>query len=82
MTKTEAHAILDRIKNKSGAVSLSLATQALERLGDIPRPFSPTLQPNGDEPCNDRPCQTHEQSAEVGFSYSCYLDCPTTERTA
>ena len=80
MTKTEAHAILDRIKNKSGLpVSLSLATQALERLGDTCRPFSPALRSYGDERGNDRPCETHEQSVEVGFSYSGYLDCPKTE---
>ena len=79
MTKTEAHAILDRIKNKSGAVPLSLATQALHATGDLCGVFSQPLRANGNEQRHDRPCQTHEQGVEVGFSYSGYLDCPKTE---
>ena len=78
MTKTQAHAILDRIKS-GDPVSLAETNQALERTGDLSRPFSPTLCFDGHEQRNNRPCQAHDQAAEVGFSYSKYLDCPTTE---
>ena len=80
MTKTQAHAILDRIKRKDGQfVSLAETNQALERTGDLCRTSSPTLRFDGHEQRNNRPCQAHDQAAEVGFSYSQYLDCPTTE---
>ena len=79
MTKEEAHAILDKIRD---GMPVAGATQALERLGDISRPFSHPLRTNGDEQRNNRPREAHDQTAEVGFSYSQYLDCPTTERTA
>ena len=80
MTKTQAHAILDRIKRKDRKfVSLAQTNQALERTGDLCRPFSESLRFDGNEPCHDRPCQTHDTPAEVGFSYSAYLDCPKTE---
>jgi len=79
MTKNEAHAILDKIRD---GMSISGATQALERTGDIPRLLNPALRFIGDEQRNNRPCQAHDQVAEVGFSYSAYLDCPTTERIA
>jgi len=77
MTKTQAHAILD--KCKESYVSLAETNQALERTGDLCRAFSPTLRFDGNEQRNNRPCQAHDQTAEVGFSYSAYLDCPTTE---
>jgi hypothetical protein len=76
MTKEEAHAILDKIRD---GMSVAGATEALERTGDICRPFSPTLRFTGDESSNDRPRQTHDKTTEVGFSYSKYLDCPTIE---
>ena len=79
MTKTQAHAILDKIRD---GMSVAGATQALERLGDLSRPFSHPLRFDGHEQRNNRPSQAHDQVAEVGFSYSAYLDCPTTERTA
>ena len=79
MTKSEAHAILDKIRD---GMPVAGATQALERLGDISRPFSHPLRTNGDEQGNNRPCEAHEQAAEVGFSYSQYLDKTKTERTA
>ena len=79
MTKAEAHAILDKIRD---GMPVAGATQALERTGDLCRTSSPTLRADGYEQRNNRPCQAHEQTAEVGFSYSQYLDCPTTERTA
>ena len=79
MTKTQAHAILDRIKS-GDLVSLAATNQALERTGDLSRPSSESLRFDGHEQRNNRPCQTHDQAAEVGFSYSKYLDCPKTER--
>jgi len=79
MTKSEAHAILDKIRD---GMSVAGATQALERTGDIPRLSGQPLCVDGHEQGNNRPCQAHDQAAEIGFSYSAYLDCPTTERTA
>ena len=76
MTKAEAHAILDKIRD---GMSVAGATQALERLGDLSRPFSHPLRADGHEQRNNRPCQAHDAPAEIGFSYSKYLDCPTTE---
>ena len=78
MTKIEANGILDAIKN-GYPVSIFVTNQALERTGDLCLPSGESLRFIGDEPCHDRPCQIHEQSAEVGFSYSRYLDCPKTE---
>ena len=77
MTKTQAHAILNQCKESY--VSLALTNTALERTGDLSRPSSESLRFDGHEQRNNRPCQTHDQVAEVGFSYSQYLDCPTTE---
>jgi len=83
MTKTQAHAILDRIKRKDKQfVSLAETNTALERTGDLCRAFGEPLRFDGHEQRNNQPCKAHDQAAEVGFSYSAYLDCPTTERTA
>ena len=80
MTKTQAHAILDRIKRKDrNPVSLAETNTALERTGDLCRTSCKPLRFDGNEQRNNRPCQAHDQTAEVGFSYSAYLDCPTTE---
>ena len=80
MTKIKAHALLDKIRSGEGRfVSLAETNQALERTGDLCRPFSPTLRFDGYEQRNNRPCQAHDQIAEVGFSYSKYLDCQKTE---
>ena len=79
MTKEQAHAILDKIRD---GMSVAGATQALERTGDIPQLSGQSLCVDGNEPSDYRPCQAHDQAAEVGFSYSAYLDCPTIERTA
>ena len=76
MTKTEAHAILDKIRD---GMPVAGATKALERTGDITRLSGQSLFADGNEQRNNRPCQAHDQAAEVGFSYSKYLDCPTTE---
>lgn len=77
MTKNEAHAILD--KCKESYVSLAETNTALERTGDLCRTSGPTLRFDGHEQGNNRPREAHDQAAEVGFSYSAYLDCPTTE---
>ena len=79
MTKFEAHAILDKIRE---GMSVAGATQALERTGDLCQSSSESLRFDGNEQRNNRPCEAHDQAAEIGFSYSAYLDCPTTERTA
>ena len=80
MTKTQAHAILDRIKRKDrNPVSLVETNQALERTGDLCRASGESLCADGYEPSDYRPRQTHDQAANVRFSYSKYLDCPTTE---
>jgi hypothetical protein len=79
MTKTEAHAILDRIKTYREPMSIFVTNQALYATGDLCGVFSQPLRSDGNERGNDRPCQTHEQSSEVGFSYSKYLDCGKTE---
>jgi len=76
MTKSEAHAILDKIRD---GMPVAGATQALERTGDIPRLSGQPLRFIGHQQRNNRPCEAHDQAAEVGFSYSAYLDCPTTE---
>ena len=78
MIKTQAHAILDRIKS-GDLVSLAETNAALERTGDLSKPFSEPLRFDGHEQRNNRPCQAHDQIAEVGFSYSRYLDCSEVE---
>ncbi len=71
MTKTEAHAILDKIRD---GMSISGATRALERTGDICRVSSQSLRADCHEPQDYRPCQTHDQDIQTRFSYSAYLD--------
>jgi len=80
MTKTQAHAILDRIKRKDRhPVSLAETNQALERTGDLCRASSESLCADGYESSDYRPRSVYVKNAEVRFSYSRYLDCPTTE---
>lgn len=76
MDKAQAHAILNKCRD-GFPMPLAITIKALERTGDIAGPFGKSLCFDGDEQRNNRPCQTHEQSVEVGFSYSKYLDCPT-----
>ena len=76
MTKAEAHAILDKIRD---GMSISGATQALERTGDLCRASGESLCVDGHEPSDHRPRKTHDTPAEVGFSYSAYLDKTTAE---
>jgi hypothetical protein len=73
MTKNEANAYLDRIR-EGYPVSLVIATQALQRTGDIPDlPHNP-LRTNGDESRNDRASPMENTGTKEGFSYSRYLD--------
>ena len=80
MTKTQAHAILDRIKRKDRKfVSLAQTNQALERTGDIAKPFGEPLCADGHEQGNNRSCQAYDAQISARFSWSKYLDCSTTE---
>ena len=78
MDKAQAHAILNKCRD-GFPMPLALTNQALERTGDISKLFGESLCAHGYEPSDYRPRQTHEQSAEVGFSYSRYLDCSKTD---
>ena len=78
MTKNEAKKLLDRLR-EGHPMPVALTTQALYTTGDIPRLSGQPLCVDGHEQRNNRSCQAHDQTAEVGFSYSAYLDCPTTE---
>ena len=74
MTKSEAHAHLDRLR-EGHPMPVSLTTEALYATGDIiPRFSCPTLRSNGDEPKDDRTGETQNSRTEEGFSYSRYLD--------
>ena len=74
MLKSEANAILDRIR-EGYPMSLLVTTQALQRTGDIPDlPHNP-LRTNGDESKDDRASPMENSGTKEGFSYSRYLDC-------
>ena len=76
MTKQQAHEILNRCRDGQ-PMSLLVTNQALYATGDISGLFGEPLRFVSDEQSNDRPRSTHEQTTEVGFSYSRYLDCTT-----
>jgi hypothetical protein len=76
MDKAQAHAILNKCRDGL-PMPLALTNQALERTGDIVGLFGDALCTNGNEQRVNRPCQAHDQTAEVGFSYSKYLDKKT-----
>lgn len=78
MTKTEAHEILNRIR-EGQSMPLSLTNQALERTGDICGVFDEPLCSDGNESINDRASPTPYQGVEGRFSYSRYLDCCPTK---
>ena len=80
MTKTEAHEILNQIR-EGQSMSLSLTNQALERTGDICGVFDESLCPDGNESRNDRASPTPYQGVEGRFSYSRYLDSPKNKGT-
>lgn len=71
MTKNEAHAILDKIRD---GMSVAGATEALLRTGDISRLPCQSLRTNGDESQDDRAIKMESKGVEKGFSYSAYLD--------
>jgi hypothetical protein len=74
MTKNEAHAHLNRLR-EGHPMPVSLTTQALLLTGDIlPRLPNSTLRSNGNEPCHDRTIQMESKGTEGRFSYSAYLD--------
>jgi len=74
MTKTEAHAHLDRLR-EGHPMPVSLTTQALLITGDIlSRLPSSALRSNGNESCHDRAIEVESKGIESRFSYSGYLD--------
>jgi hypothetical protein len=78
MTRQQAHEILNRCRDGE-PMSILVTNQALYATGDISGLFGESLRFDGYEPSHDRPRQTHEQTANVGFSYSKYLDYSKTE---
>ena len=74
MTKSEAHAHLDRLR-EGHPMPVSLTTQALLLTGDIPRIPDESLCFDGNEPQNDRAIEVESKGTESRFSYSRYLDC-------
>ena len=80
MTKTEAHEILNKIR-EGQSMPLSLTNKALERTGDICGVFDESLCPDGNESRNDRASPTPYQGVEGRFSYSRYLDSPKNKGT-
>jgi len=73
MTKTEAHAHLDRLR-EGHLMPVFLTTQALRLTGDIRALPSETLCDSGEEPRDHRTRQAHDQEIPKGFSYSAYLN--------
>ncbi len=76
MTRQQAREILNRCRDGQ-PMPVALTTQALYATGDISRLSGQPLCVDGHEPCDHQPCQAHDQAAEVGFSYSQYLDKKT-----
>ena len=77
MTKNDAHALLDKIRD---GVYVAGATEALQATGDIPRVSNKSLCFDSDEQSHDRPCALHDTPVSERFSYSIYLDSPKNER--
>ena len=80
MLKSEANAILDRIR-EGYPMPLLITTQALQRTGDISRLPCRTLCADGNESSHDRAVPLESKGIERGFSYSAYLDCKTDKGT-
>ena len=76
MTKNEANKLLNRLRD-GHPMPVALTNQALYATGDSSRLSGESLCFDGHEQRNNRPCQAHDQAAEVGFSYSQYLDKTT-----
>ena len=73
MTKNEAHAHLDRLR-EGHPMPVSLTTQALLVTGDISRISHPTLCFDGSQSQDDRAIEVESKGTEGRFSYSSYLD--------
>ena len=81
MTKTEAHAHLDRLK-EGHPMPVALTTQALLLTGDIISRIScPALRSNCNESTDDRGGEIQNQGTKEGFSYSRYLGSTTNKGT-
>ena len=80
MTKNEAHAHLDRLR-EGNLMPVALTTQALLLTGDISRIFDKPLCFDGNEPCHDRAIEMESQGTEGRFSYSRYLDSQQNKGT-
>ena len=84
MTKAEAHAILNSIKD-GHSMSVAITTQALQVTGDIvklcqhERASCPTLCVDGNEPRIDRPCTLYDTPVGERVGWSRYLDCKTNQ---
>jgi len=77
MTKSDAHALLDKIRD---GMPMAGATEALRLTGDISSISDTSLCFDGNEQRNDRPCALHDTPVSERFSYSIYLDSPKNER--
>jgi len=80
MTKTQAHAHLDRLR-EGHPMPVSLTTQALLITGDIPRISDKPLCFDSNESTDDRGGEIQNQGTKEGFSYSRYLGCSTNKGT-
>ena len=80
MTKNEAHAHLDRLR-EGHPMPVSLTTQALLITGDISRISHPTLCFDGSQSQDDRAIEAQSQGTEGRFSYSRYLGSTTNKGT-
>jgi len=78
MTLDHANRILDRIR-EGYPMPLAIATQALQRTGDIPDLSDKPLRSNGNEPQDDRASPMENTGTKEGFSYSRYLDSEQTK---
>jgi len=76
MTKSEAHAHLDRLR-EGHPMPVALTTQALLLTGDIPRIPDKPLCFDSNESTDDRGGEIQNQRTKEGISYSRYLDCQT-----
>lgn len=77
MTKNDAHALLDKIRD---GMPMAGATEALRLTGDIAAISDKSLCFDSDEQRHDRPCALHDTPVSQRFSYSIYLDSPKNER--
>ena len=73
MTLDHANRILDRIR-EGYPMPLAIATQALQRTGDISDLSDKPLRTNGDESSHDRAVEMESKGVKRDFSYSAYLD--------